>query len=441
MKTEESLANLGKEERFGAAKSSSPSRSSDQGVFSKLFQKLLLDAFKKLTVGCMRISLPDGQTIEIGDRTSRHRASINVLNSNFFRRSVIFGAIGFAESYIDGEWETNDITAVVDWFVLNVNQSTVFDGSKHKHSAIDFLGVWNRFVHAIRPNTLSKSKENISEHYDLGNNFFQLFLDPTMTYSSALFQAGDESLEQAQIAKYDRLCRKLLLNRTDHVLEIGTGWGGFSIYAAQNYGCKVTSITISKEQYDFALAKVKKLGLCDRISIELKDYRHLEGRFSKIASIEMVEALGDRFVETYFEKCESLLEEDGLLGIQMIITPDCRYDVLRKSVDFIQKHIFPGSLLLSIGRVNRALEKVSRFSLYNLEDFGESYARTLLEWQDNFNAHQNEILSLGFDQRFIRKWNYYFSYCASAFTMRQISVVQAIYTRPNNLKIAEAKRL
>jgi cyclopropane-fatty-acyl-phospholipid synthase len=262
-----------------------------------------------------------------------------------------------------------------------------------------------------------------------------------MTYSSALFQAGKESLEEAQIAKYDRLCRKLLLNRTDHVLEIGTGWGGFSIYAAQNYGCKVTSITISKEQYDFALAKVKKLGLCDRISIELKDYRHVEGRFSKIASIEMVEALGDRFVETYFEKCESLLEEDGLLGIQMIITPDCRYDVLRKSVDFIQKHIFPGSLLLSIGRVNRALEKVSRFSLYNLEDFGESYARTLLEWQDNFNAHQNEILSLGFDQRFIRKWNYYFSYCASAFTMRQISVVQAIYTRPNNLKIAEAKRL
>jgi cyclopropane-fatty-acyl-phospholipid synthase len=284
----------------------------------------------------------------------------------------------------------------------------------------------------LRPNSLATSRRNICEHYDLGNEFYKLFLDPTMTYSCACFQKPGQTLEAAQTAKYDRLCQKLRLQPGEHVLEIGSGWGGFALHAAQSCGCRVTTITISEEQFKYARELFTKNGLADRIEIKLMDYRLLTGRFDKIASIEMLEAVGDAYLETYFGKCHELLKRDGLLAVQMITCPDSRYQALRKNVDWIQKHIFPGSLLLSINRVNEVATRTGGMLLHDLMDLGLCYAETLKRWRITFNEHAVRVRQLGFDDHFIRKWNYYLCYCEAAFAMRNISVVQAVYTRPNN---------
>jgi len=259
-----------------------------------------------------------------------------------------------------------------------------------------------------------------------------------MTYSSALFTAPAETLEEAQIAKYDRLCRQLKLKPGERVLEIGSCWGGFSRHAAKNYGVRITTVTISEEQFKYARELFQKEGLADRVEIKLQDYRLLEGKFDKIVSIEMLEAVGDEFLETYFAKCHELLAPHGLLAVQMITCPDSRHDALRKNVDWIQKHIFPGSLLLSIHRVNEALRRTGDLFLHDLKDLGLSYAETLKRWRTTFNQNEAGLRALKFDTRFIRKWNYYFSYCEAAFAMRNISVVQAVYTRPNNQTLANS---
>jgi cyclopropane-fatty-acyl-phospholipid synthase len=253
-----------------------------------------------------------------------------------------------------------------------------------------------------------------------------------MTYSSALFTQPGQSLEEAQTAKYDALCRKLQLKPGDEVLEIGSGWGGFSIHAAKNYGCRLTTVTISEEQFKLAQNRFQQEGLSDRINIKMLDYRLITGRYDKVASIEMMEALGDRYLETYFAKIHEVLKPDGLVGLQYITVPDSRHDDLRRGVDFIQKHIFPGSLLLSVGRVNQALNRTGDLFLHHLEDMGASYATTLRRWWETFNSKLDQVDAIGFDARFIRKWNYYLQYCEAAFASRNISVVQAIYTRPNN---------
>lgn len=313
-------------------------------------------------------------------------------------------------------------------------------GGRGKQVLLNLLGHYNRILHKLRPNSLTTSRRNIAEHYDLGNDFYELFLDPTMTYSSALFTSPNQSLEAAQIAKYDSLCRKLKLQPTDHVLEIGSGWGGFSCHAAKNYGCKITTVTISEAQFNYAKARFEREGIADRVEIKLMDYRLITGRFDKIASIEMLEAVGAAYLETYFAKCHEVLKPDGLLGVQMITCPDARYDALRQGVDWIQKHIFPGSLLLSVGRVNQALNQTGDLFLHDFLDLGNSYAKTLKLWRENFNQQLAGIRALGFDEKFIRKWNYYFSYCEAAFAMRNISVVQAVYTRPNNPTLRASKR-
>ena len=443
-----------------ASKPKSESKSSATCVRSKKLEvtwlqricaAIVLGAFRKMTNGRLDIIWDRCQSVQIGNLDNdlagsgchdrQATASIHVLRSEFFVRCVLFGAIGFAESYIDGDWETDDITAVVSWFIANLEQSTVFHGSKYRLPSLDLLSIYNRIVHLSRPNSLAKSKENIRAHYDLSNDFFALFLDPTMTYSSGLYQSGEESLEVAQIAKWDRLCRKLNLQPGEHLLEIGSGWGSFAIYAARTYAVKVTTITISQQQFDYVRERLKLENLEDRVEVLLCDYRKMEGQFDKIVSIEMVEALGDAYVDVFFAKCASLLKKEGCLALQMIITPDCRYDLLRLNVDFIQKHIFPGSLLMSIERVNCGIRRSSDLNLYDLKDFASSYAKTLSIWRQNFNINVNQIRALGFDESFIRKWNYYFSYCEAAFAMRQVSVVQVVYTRPNNQQIAEATRV
>ncbi len=398
----------------------------------RVCRAFVLDAFGQMTKGSLRLSLPDGSEKRIGTPGAGVDATITVLDPAFFRRCVLFGDIGFAESYIDGQWETDSIQRVIAWAILNVENSPGSSGSNVRHFALNLLKGYNRVWHLLRPNSVDTCRRNIAEHYDLGNEFYSLWLDPTMTYSSARFTEPGQTLESAQEAKYEALCRKLRLRKEDHVLEIGCGWGGFSVHAAKRYGCRITGITISKEQHTYATERMKREGVADLVEIRLQDYRHTTGQFDKIASIEMMEALGDRYLETYFACIHRLLKPDGMVALQYITVPDARHAELRQGVDFIQKHIFPGSLLLSVGRVNEAINRTGDLFMHELEDLGASYARTLALWWEQFNARLAEVRQQGFDTRFIRKWNYYLQYCEAAFAMRNISVVQAAYTRPNN---------
>jgi cyclopropane-fatty-acyl-phospholipid synthase len=395
-----------------------------------LFRKLVLDSLKSHTRGALRLGLPSGEKKFFGGLSQEVVAEIAVKDQNFFRRCVLFGPIGFAESYIAGEWETPDLTAVISWFILNSDDSKVLKTRGGGHGApLDLLNALNRFIHLRRPNSRRTSRKNIGDHYDLSNDFFKLWLDPSMTYSSAYFDPPTLSLEEAQAKKYDVLCRKLRLKPADTVLEIGSGWGGFSLHAAKNYGCRVTTVTISQQQFDEAAKRIVEAGLADRIDLRLCDYRDIEGSFDKIVSIEMLEAVGDRYVDAYFAKCDRLLKREGLLGLQAILCPDHQYPILRDGVDFIQKHIFPGSLLMCMSRITEALRKSGELGLLDYDDLGSYYARTLLLWREAFEAKRNEVLSLGFDEVFLRKWRYYLCYCEAAFALRHISVAQIVFAR------------
>jgi cyclopropane-fatty-acyl-phospholipid synthase len=397
-----------------------------------LCQRFVLQAFGQMTAGHLRLELPGGVVREFGTPGAAVSSSIRVLDPVFFQRCVLFGDVGFGESYVDGDWDTDSIERVIAWAILNVEASPGMSGSKARNLALNLLKTYNRAKHLLRPNDPTIARRNIAEHYDLGNDFYQLWLDSTMTYSSAHFTAPGQDLADAQAAKYDALCRKLNFAPGDHVLEIGSGWGGFACHAAKRYGCRVTTVTISEEQFKFARERFIREGLADRVEIRLEDYRNLRGQFDKIVSIEMMEALGEKYLETYCATLHARLKPGGLVGLQYITVPDSRHAELRRGIDFIQKHIFPGSLLLSVGRVNRAMNRTGDLFLHHLEDLGASYTRTLNLWWQAFNAHLDEVRALGFDTRFIRKWNYYLQYCEAAFASRNISVVQAIYTRPNN---------
>jgi cyclopropane-fatty-acyl-phospholipid synthase len=409
-----------------------PLSSSGANSPAPFYQNLLLRVFATLTEGCLRLELPDGSVREFGRADSSVSARISVRNPAFFQKCVLYGDVGFGESYVDGDWETNSIERVIAWAIANVNKLPSMSGSKARTLFFNILKGYNQIQHWLRPNSLATSRRNISEHYDLGNEFYSIWLDPSLTYSSARYTAPGQSLESAQFSKYDALCQKLRLRPTDHVLEIGSGWGGFSLHATKNYGCRVTTITISEEQFKLARRRFEEAGLAGRIEILLQDYRHLSGSFDKIVSIEMMEALGDRYLQTYVSKLDQLLKPDGLIGLQFITVPDNRHAQLRRGVDWIQKHIFPGSLLLSLGRVNEVFNRTSDFTLHELEDLGASYAKTLHVWWERFNSKLDAVKALGFDSRFIRKWNYYLQYCEAAFASRNISVVQAVYSRPNN---------
>ncbi|HEY9677800.1 MAG TPA: cyclopropane-fatty-acyl-phospholipid synthase family protein [Drouetiella sp.] len=404
--------------------------------FQRICQKLVLGQFQKMTKGHLSMALPNAQKLDIGTAGNAPAAVVRVKDSRMFEKCVLFGAIGFAEAYIENLWDTPDLTSVIEWFIENGEDSTVFETSKQRSKSLNLLNFYNRQVHKSRENNLAGSKENIHDHYDLGNDFFKLFLDKSMTYSSAIFENRNQSLEQAQLNKYDTLCKKLKISASDKVLEIGSGWGGFAVHAASNYGCNITTITLSEEQHKFVSDLIEQKNLKDKIQIHLRDFRNVEGKFDIIASIEMVEALGDKYIDVFFKKCADLLTADGLLGIQMICSADVKYSQMRDGVDFIQKHIFPGGQLLSVGRASEATSRTSNLQLYSLQDFAESYAHTLALWRETFNSRIDEIRELGFDDAFIRKWNYYFCYCEAAFKTRECSVVQAIYTRPNNHLLA-----
>jgi cyclopropane-fatty-acyl-phospholipid synthase len=399
---------------------------------NSFYQDVVVNLLSKMDRGTLYLTLPDGQQLTIGTGLGSITCNITVNDNEFFKRCILFGDIGFGEAYTDGLWDTENITNVIKWVLLNVDNAPGLSGSKVKAAGLNVLKWFNKLSHFKRANTVDGSRKNIAEHYDLNNDFFASFLDPTMTYSSAYFYKDGLSLEEAQLAKYERLCSQLHLKPTDHVLEIGSGWGGNAIYMAKTYGCKVTSLTISEEQHKLAVERVAEAGLSDRVSIELRDYRTLEGQYDKIVSVEMLEAVGHKYLDVYFKKCHDLLKKSGILALQVITSPDSRYESLRKGVDWIQKHIFPGSLLPSVAAINGAINRTGDMTMIDLKDIGTDYATTLKLWYDQFNANLSDVKSLGFDDRFIRKWNYYLCYCEAAFAMRNINTMQLVYSRPNN---------
>lgn len=388
-----------------------------------------------MTEGRLTVNLADGRQLIYGKGEGGVKADITVRNRDLFKKCFWTGDVGFGESYVDGDWDTTDITRVIEWMIRNVENHPTLMADKKKLTPVNWLGLLNVIKHLARMNSIYGSRRNISAHYDLGNDFFKLFLDPTMTYSSAYFKTPDQDLQHAQIQKYDELCQKLRLKETDKVLEIGGGWGGFATHAAKNYGCHVTALTVSREQFDYATKRFFEEGINKHAQVKFLDYRLMEGKFDKIASIEMIEAVGDKYLDTYFQKCNDLLAKDGLLGLQMILSPDHRYESFRDNVDWIQKHIFPGSLLPSMKRIQQALNRTGSLCIFDYEDMTPHYVRTLAMWRENFNARLVDVKNLGFDEAFIRKWNYYWSYCEAAFKTRNISVAQAVFSRPNNSRL------
>ncbi|WP_197356375.1 SAM-dependent methyltransferase [Aureliella helgolandensis] len=352
-------------------------------------------------------------------------ASIQVHRSSFYRQVALGGSLGAAESYIRGDWDSPNLTEAMQ--VLAGNMEALASVERGGAMLMRPLRTATNWLHR---NTRRGSRRNISSHYDLSNAFFALMLDPTMTYSSGFFDRAESTLEEASIEKYDRICRKLQLSAKDHVLEIGTGWGGFAEHAAKQYGCRVTTTTISKQQHAYAADRFRSQGLTDQVTLLNQDYRDLCGSFNKLVSIEMIEAVGERYLPEYFAKCSQLLAPDGAMCLQAITIPDHRYERYRRSVDFIQHYIFKGGFLPSMGAIANSVGRKTDFRFVHMEDIGSHYANTLQMWRERFEKNLEAVQSLGFDERFIRTWRYYLSYCEAGFRERKIGVSQLLLSKP-----------
>jgi cyclopropane-fatty-acyl-phospholipid synthase len=364
------------------------------------------------------------QTHVFGDAKHPRSVKVEIHHPDFYRRMLTGGSIAAGEAFMDGWWSSPNLAQVMELMALNLS---ALDAISQKSSWLKQSAY--KMAHWLNRNTQANSKKNIHAHYDLGNDLYQLFLDQQMLYSSAIYLQQDESLEQAQINKMERLCQQLELNDGDHVIEIGTGWGAMAIYMAQKYGCKVTTTTISKEQFAYANQRVLELGLQDKITLLEKDYRDLEGRFDKLVSIEMIEAVGKSFLKSYIEKCNQLLKPGGKMAIQAITIADQRYHHYSNSVDFIQKYIFPGGFLPSTTSLLAVTTQYSHLVLRNLHDMGIDYADTLADWDKRFNLAIESVRQLGYDERFIRMWRYYFAYCEGGFRAKSISAVQLTFDK------------
>lgn len=353
------------------------------------------------------------------------RALVRVHHPRFYPAIAFGGTIGAGEAYMRGDWSTDDITNVVRLFVRN---RELLDGMESGWAKIG-TGL-SKALHWLRPNTKSGSRRNIEAHYDLGNDFFAQFLDETMMYSAAVFDGPQATLFEASVAKMDRICGKLKLQPQDNLLEIGTGWGGFAIHAASKYGCRVTTTTISPKQHRWATERVKAAGLSDRVTVLLADYRDLTGQHDKLVSIEMIEAVGHSFLDAYFATCSRLLKPEGLMLLQAITIADQFYEQAKRSVDFIQRYIFPGGALPSIGSIRGSLARVTDMTPYHLEDFTPHYARTLQEWRRRFHQNIDQIRAQGFSDSFLRMWEFYLCYCEGGFLEDSIHSVQLLLTKP-----------
>ncbi len=351
---------------------------------------------------------------------------LTVNDPRFYSDIAFGGAVGAGESYIHGCWSCNELTTLVR--ILVKNRDVLLD----MDSGTSYLTKpLQKIFHRLNRNTRDGSRRNIAAHYDLGNEFYALWLDKRMMYSGAIFEYADSSLDVAAVAKLDRICRRLDLGPGDHVLEIGAGWGGFAIHAAANYGCHVTTTTISKQQHDYARDAIERAGLEDRITLLQSDYRDLEGQYDKLVSIEMIEAVGHEFHDTYFRKCCDLLKRDGQMLLQAITIADQHYDRAKKTVDFIKRFIFPGGCLTSVTAMSETLTRVTDMRIVNLEDIGPHYATTLQHWRERFFDNLEAVRGMGFSEEFIRMWQYYLCYCEGGFLERAIGNVQMLMMRPD----------
>lgn len=353
--------------------------------------------------------------------------TVTVHNPKFYGRVLVGGSVGAGEAYMAGHWSTDDLTGVIR--IIAVNESFMEDMEK---GWARLSAPFQRAFHWMRKDTRAGSRDNISAHYDLGNDFYRLFLDDTMTYSCGIFERPDSSLEEASLAKYDRICKKLGLSEADHVLEIGTGWGGFAIHAASTYGCRVTTTTISREQHRMASERVARAGLSGRVQILLEDYRDLTGSFDKLVSIEMIEAVGHHFHDDFFRICSSRLKPDGAMALQTIVIRDDRYESQLTRPDFIKRHIFPGSCVPSVAAISASLSRVTDLRPFHMEDITPHYARTLHLWRERFFANIDQVRKLGYPDKFIRMWEFYLCYCEGSFLERYIGDVQMILAKPLN---------
>jgi cyclopropane-fatty-acyl-phospholipid synthase len=394
------------------------------GALTLLTRKALFSHLARIERG--RITLVEGDSrFEFG-RGSDLQATLTVHNPRCYTDMAFGGSIGAGESYMSGFWSADNLTTLIRIIILN---RSVLEGIESGLARL--TAPLHRLLHALRKNTKEGSRKNITAHYDLGNDFYALWLDETMTYSCNIFERDDASLAQAAMAKCDRICRKLRLRSGDRVLEIGTGWGGFAVHAAKNYGCQVTTTTISRRQYEWAQERVAREGLTNRITLLLEDYRELRGQFDKLVSIEMIEAVGHHFLETYLKICSERLTGDGMMALQAITMTDQFYDSQLRTPDFIKRYIFPGSFIPSISAITNALARATDMKLIHLEDITPHYAKTLRTWRERFFANVEAVKRLGYPESFIKMWDYYLCYCEAGFAERYLGDTQMIFTKPD----------
>ena len=400
-------------------------------LLTPIFKRFILKKFKNLNIGFIKL-IDEDTVYYFGNKTSLLKANVQVLSSDFYFILGTRGLLGVAECYANGLWKSDDLVILLRIIMKNAQLMNQLETIWSK-----LLKPINYLIHWNRKNSISGSKKNIVAHYDLSNEFYKLWLDETMTYSCGIFKNNTTTLKDASIEKLDRICRKLNLNENDSVLEIGSGWGSFSIYAAQNYGCNITTTTISDAQYELTKKRIYKAGLENQITLLKNDYRNLKGKYDKIVSIEMIEAVGHEYISIYFKKISDLLKQNGVFALQGITYNDQNFDTYKNSVDFIKKYIFPGSCLISISQIINTMKEYTDFSIVHLEDITKHYVTTLEMWHANFLKEISKVKKLGFSNQFIKLWEFYFVYCQAGFSERNIGDYQFIFTKPSlsNIKI------
>ena len=403
---------------------SKTSLSTTHNLTSALLRRGVLRQLSQLKSGHL-VVIENGERLVFGDSGAGLVGEVQIHDASMWGMIASNGSIGAGEAFIHGYWSSPDLTKVIRVLVSNMDVLDAMEGGLARLGRPLIRG-----LHWINRNTRKGSQKNIAAHYDLGNDMFEQFLDPTMMYSAAQFLTADDTLEQAQLNKLQRICQKLDLKPTDHLLEIGTGWGSMALYAAQHYGCKVTTTTLSKEQFDYTQARIEALGLQEQVTLLLEDYRDLTGQYDKLVSIEMIEAVGHHFLPSYFKQCSQLLKPHGLMLLQAITIREQRYEQAKSSVDFIQRYIFPGGALPSVQKMLEIVGKDTDMNLMHMEDFGLHYAKTLRLWHENFRRAHGRLTELGYDDYFLRLWEFYLCYCEGGFLERSIGTAQLLLAKP-----------
>ncbi|PAA16155.1 SAM-dependent methyltransferase [Pseudomonas fragi] len=403
---------------------SKTSLSTTHNLTSALLRRGVLRQLSQLKSGHLVVT-ENGERLIFGDSGAGLVGEVQIHDTSVWGMIASNGSIGAGEAFIHGYWSSPDLTKVIRVLVSNMDVLDAMEGGLARLGRPLIRG-----LHWINRNTRKGSQKNIAAHYDLGNDMFEQFLDPTMMYSAAQFLTADDTLEQAQLNKLQRICQKLDLKPADHLLEIGTGWGSMALYAAQHYGCKVTTTTLSKEQFDYTQTRIEALGLQEQVTLLLEDYRDLTGQYDKLVSIEMIEAVGHHFLPSYFKQCARLLKPHGLMLLQAITIREQRYEQAKSSVDFIQRYIFPGGALPSVQKMLEIVGKDTDMNLMHMEDFGLHYAKTLRLWHENFRRAHGRLKELGYDEYFLRLWEFYLCYCEGGFLERSIGTAQLLLAKP-----------